>query len=455
MNLLTKRLPTILAILLLLGLAAGLAWYWQNSQPVVAEELRPQKVRISNVADSKFTVSWVTSEKVAGKVEYGAVGQKLSEVAMDERDSGTAGQYRTHHVTVSGLQPSTQYAFRILSGENESRFDNNGSPYSVSTGRVISATPPAATFYGQVELSDGQAAAGAIVYVALPNAQVASTIVKGSGNYSIPIATIRSSDGNSYATYEASTTAASVTVEDGSETATATVLMANSAPVPTMRMGQTHDFRAAAGTNQPSEEVPGVAEVVAEPIGIFNVEPLAGSDGQTGGVKILNPGKEGEEVASTQPEFRGLAPKGAVLTITVHSSVPYSGTVQVDNDGTWEWTPPAELEDGEHTISIAYIDAQGVERTLTRMFTVSSALAQAGDPSFEATPSSTTKSPSPTPSLSPSPTASSTASASASPRVSNPSTESGVPVTGVFEVTLLTGLVGLVIMVLGAALLVL
>lgn len=453
MNFLTKRLPTFLGLVFLFAIAGGLWWFLRQNSPIISEETRPQKVRITNVADNKFSISWVTTVKTEGSVEYGPVGQKLSQIGLDDRDASVEGQYQTHHVTLEGLQPSTQYAFRIISGSGGAKFDNNGSPYSATTLKVIGTAPPAASFYGEVALANGQAPEGAIVYVALPGAQAASVLVKSSGSYSIPISTIRSNDGNSYAKYDPLTTVAAITVEDGVQTAQATVLMEGTAPVPVIMMGQTHDFRTIAA-NEPEAVEPEVAEVQPERPTIFNVEPL-GETSETAEVRILNPGTEGENVATTLPEFRGLAPEGTTLSITVHSITPYSDTVTVGSDGTWEWTPPSELEDGEHTITIAYVDIAGIERTITRAFTVSTALAQAGDPSFESTPSAGTASPSPSPTLVPSPTSSGSATVSASPRVSSPSTESGVPVTGVFEITLLTGALGIVIILLGAILLVL
>jgi hypothetical protein len=188
---------------------------------------------------------------------------------------------------------------------------------------------------------------------------------------------------------------------------------------------------------------------------VFNVEPLG--DGTRGGgsgeVKLLNPAREGEVVATTLPEFRGVAPGSTVLAITVHSNTPYSDTVIASNDGTWAWSPPDELEPGEHVITIAYLDTDGIEQIIERTFTVSKALAQEGDPSFEATPSGSTASPSPSPSpsLKPSPTGSSVATAS--PRVTTPSTQSGVPVSGVLEYTWLTAGLGLLVIVLGVTLL--
>jgi len=444
-----RRFPTILGLFFLLALLGGGGWYLFNSRPKISEDEKPQNVTITNVSDSKFTVSWITESASRAQVEYGPVGEKLAEKVSDERGDG---EYETHHVTIAGLQPATQYAFRVIVNGG-ARFDNSGSPYTVTTGPIITSTPSAESFYGNVELQGGQPAEGAIVYVSLPGAAPASTLVKKSGSYSIPISTIRTSNLASYVEYDAQATVVSVSAVYGKQEAKATVSTANSAPVPKITMGQTHDYRVA-------EQTPKIAEVapiqedtppqVAETPTVFNVEPLG--DIPTGGeseVVLLNPAEEGEELSTTLPEFRGLGPSSTVLSVTVHSATPYSDTVLVASDGTWDWTPPADLEPGEHTITIAYIDSLGEEQILERTFLV--AAVDTGDPAFEASPSASLK-PSATPSPTYDPYSYDEGTPTATPRAQMPSTESGVPVTGVTINTILTAAVGFVIMVIGAVL---
>lgn len=454
MKLLARKLPTILGLLMLVGMAA-VGWWWVNNRSGnLPEEIQPKLVRITNNADNKFTVSWVTSAAVSGRVEYGLVGSKLEKTAEDDRGEG---EYQTHHVTVSGLQPSSQYAFRIISGGGATRFDNNGRPYSTNTGPVIGGTPAAERVYGEVKKGSGQPASGAIVYLALPGGVPTSSLVTASGNYSIPLSTVRSTELERYLEVIPETTAISVEIQDGQEKADATVLLGQAEPIPLITMGESYDFVNASTPAVAEVEETNNPETQAETPTVFNVEPLGdGSRGTRAEVRLLNPSEEGEVIATTLPEFRGLAPSSTVLSITVHSSQVQSETVVAESDGTWSWSPSSQLTEGEHTITIAYIDSMGIEQVIERSFRVSKALANEGDPSFEATPSaSTTASPSPTPSLSPSPIPSPTQTATASPRAANPSTESGVPVSGITEFTWLTATVGLVIMIVGASLLVL
>lgn len=448
MSLLTKRFPTILGLFFLVVIVVGIFVYYSSTKTAkVASEIVPTKVRITNVADNKFSVSWITSSLTTGEVEYGQVGEKLTTRAKDDRDTSVAGQFVTHHVTVEGLQPSTQYAFRILTGDKPTRFDNSGSPYTVATGPVIGATPGSQNFYGNVVLPSKQPAEGAIVYISFPGAAPASAIVRDGGNYAFTLSTLRSSDNRSYITYDPSASIASITVESGKQQSIVSASLANSAPVPPITLGQNAEF-----LNQPQkvDEVAQV-EVVAEKPAIFNVEPLVADTANinaisTTTVTILNPKEPGEVLKTLRPEFRGTGPAGTTLSIALKGQKAISDTTQVGTDGTWTWAPVIDLKVGKQTITVSYLPSGGTTQKVEREFSVSTSTTGL-DPAFVSSPSASVKTTTTQASSSP------VSSSSATPRVTMPNTDEGTPVTGVIENTLLTGALGLVIMVVGAVLL--
>lgn len=461
MSLLNKRIPTLLVILLLGFL--GAIGYWKFGQQIAPDEsLVPKEVRITNISDNKFSVSWLTTGQVAGQIEWGVVGEKLEKVARDDRDTtNEVGKRMTHHVTVSELQPNTQYAFRILSGETKVRFDNNDKPYAVTTGPVIVSPPGADSFYGTVETENAKAPAEAIVYLTVPGAGVMSSLVKSSGSYSFSLSTARTEDLTKYITYDPAATVATLLIVDGTKRSNVSVSLANSHPVPLVTMGKEFDYRtttpqiARVEPGEPAETGKTGDEVVEEKTipqtpQVLNVEPLANNEQKTiKQVELLNPKDEGEEILTTKPEFFGKGPPDTVISITVHSTTPYSDIVVVDQSGKWSWTPPANLSEGEHTLTIAYIDEAGKEQVVSRSFFVTKA--SAASVAFEATPSASTNTGT-TNIASPRPSASSAAKEvipSPTPRAAMPATESGVPVTGAISPTLLTLAVGFVIMVLG------
>jgi len=436
MNLLKTRFPTILGLFFLVVTVVGTIFFFQGKSVKTNPEIVPSKIRITNISDNKFSVSWITSVETGGSVEYGEVGEKLTNKASDERDSSGTGKYLTHHVTIEKLQPSTSYAFRILSGDNQTRFDNNGSPYAVSTGPVIGAIPPSKNFYGKVELPSKQAADGAIAYLTIPGGSTASTLVREGGNYAFTLSTLRTSDLASYVKFDPSATISNVTIESGQLQSVSSVTLANSAPVPTITLGQNTDFLSTAQT-------PSVAQVVEETPSVLIVEPL-GSESDvnivtTETVTILNPRVEGETLTTLRPEFRGTGPVGKMLSLALTGQKAISDTFAVANDGTWSWSPLIDLKVGVQKITISFATTSGTTQRVEREFVISTSAA-ALDPAFVSSPSA---------SLNP------VASSAPIVREAMPATDTAVPVTGVIENTLLTAGAGLVIMVIGATLLLL
>lgn len=125
----------------------------------------PQKMKVTNVRDTQFTISWVTDESESGWVNYGTstAPGKTSKIGYDDRGSQTTKD--THHVTITGLLPETTYFYKIVSGTMTD--ENFG---SVTTG--ISIIPVGSdVVYGRVFTSDSKNyAEGAICYITIKDA---------------------------------------------------------------------------------------------------------------------------------------------------------------------------------------------------------------------------------------------------------------------------------------------
>ncbi|MGI6484109.1 MAG: fibronectin type III domain-containing protein [Candidatus Dojkabacteria bacterium] len=148
-----SKIVLVLAGLFLLGYIGYVVF--------IGVKYRPYKVRVTNVTDSAFTVSWVTDTPMTGIVYYGEkdnflpgplswIGKKK---AVDDRDSSNAmsecvskfnkkaakskdvnftvdvgnfncndvkvfkyGKYYTHHITVQNLDAEKEYFFRVGDG---------------------------------------------------------------------------------------------------------------------------------------------------------------------------------------------------------------------------------------------------------------------------------------------------------------------------------------------------
>jgi len=438
MTLLNKRIPTILGLLILvIGIGAGIYFVSKDVLfgPKLSPELAPKKVKITNVNHDQFTVSWITNQEAMGYVKHGKTPTLSTTIADDrEQRSGTSISLKTHYVTVSGLQPNTKYYFKIGSGSEKNLYDNNGRPYEITTAPSLGASPPPQLANGNILTATGSPASGAIIYLTLSGATPLSALVANDGSWVVDLASALTTSLSSYVQLDPQTSPIDILAQGEDQISKALAVTANANPVPEITLGQTYDFRTEtlasiqqADTSETTE--PALPETTPQIPSQFPIEPLATPSGAASDSEVVltNPSGEGETINSLRPEIIGTGPANKVLTITLNSPEEYTSTVVVNDQGTWSYTPPEDLEPGEHALTINYVDDEGEEQVITRNFIV--AAAAEGLPSFTATPSA-----------SPSPEATST------PRISMPSTESGVPDSGTITPTLGISLLGFLLL---------
>jgi len=215
--------------------------------------------------------------------------------------------------------------------------------------------------------------------------------------------------------------------------------------MPKITLGQNFDFReiAEAKTTIPEEEQEPQPE--ATPTSKFSLEEANPSATPSGELTITNPEAQ-EEINTQKPQFLGTGPVGETLTITIESPATYSGVISADQSGNWKWTPPENLETGEHTVTVSYTDNNGIIQKIAKSFTVLAA-GESSMPAMTASPSgetTTSGESSPSAEVSPTstPTATPTISSTDSGRTSMPSTESGVPTSGYLTPTFLIFIMG-------------
>jgi hypothetical protein len=152
--------------------------------------------QVTNVRDRAFSVSWVTDSAETGYVSYGISPGNLNINVYDDRGQATIDD--THHVTITGLNPGTTYYYEIISGD--ATYDNNGSPYQMTTAPSLGFTLPE-MISGSVYRASGAEAEGTIIYISMEASQVLSGLVNSQGAWAMDIAPIRTADYQEYVAY--------------------------------------------------------------------------------------------------------------------------------------------------------------------------------------------------------------------------------------------------------------
>lgn len=453
-----KRIPTLVGMLLLLvGAVAGVLFLDESTDflPRAAPEYVPQKVKITNISDSSLTISWLTEEPSIGFIKLGSSADQLDTTVIDERDqlTGSSNEFRSHYITIQELKPSSTYYFK-LGSHSKQLYDNNGDAFSITTGPPLSTAPSSDTAYGSIYTPAETPAEGAIVYLSLPGATPLSALVKKDGNWAVSLSVARSANLSNYVSYDLTGTPIDLLVQaDNGDTSQVTTTTDNDQPVPDIILGENADY-----TGNEPVYLQQETELTQDYESQFTLQELEVTDPDSDTTITIDTIPADDTIINqTQPELTGSAPPGIELIVTIHSSQVITGNIVVDTNGSWDWTPPRNLELGNHTITLSYADEEGILHTLSRSFIVQAA-ESIGDnlPQYEATPSATitpspTQEPTPeiTPSTTQSPTPSPTSTPSPTPRPTAPATISAIPVAGTTTPTIALFALGIIFLLSG------
>jgi len=362
-----KRIPTLFALIfIIIGviLTSFLVKTGIIFRGGAIPSSTPENLRITNISDTSFTVSFTTDESVIGTISFGK-DKNLENTAIDDRDqlTGSVKSYKLHHITLKNLNSSTKYYFSIISGKDS--FLNNGVPYELTTTDIISEQPPSqqpAT--GKIILPDGTKPEETIVYIKTLKAQDLSTLVKDDGNYILPLNSIRTKDLSSYFVFSDNDILEMLAIGQsfGSK---ASLLIKQINPIPTLTLSQNYDF-----TLSPLPIDLGFSVTASESSKSsgFPVLPVT-SISSTSEPGIQTPKKD-EGLTDPQPVFRGTALPGEDIKIVIHSTENIQVQIMADNNGRWTYRPKTPLSPGLHTITITTKDRFGILRSITQSFTV-------------------------------------------------------------------------------------
>jgi hypothetical protein len=480
-KMLDKRIPTLVGMgVLVVALIAGTLLIGQGGgvfSPRASADTTPKKIKVTNVQDTSFSVSFLTDSKVAGFVKYSTDANSLKSQAGDDRDqiSGTVGSFQTHHITIRGLQQNEIYYYVIGTGSG-SIFNDNGKPFEIKTTSRNGAPAAAKTIYGSVTNQAGAPAEGSIVYIDVNGAGTMSSQIKASGSWAIPLSNARTNDGSTYAVIT-DDHKVNITVQGplSSQTASFTTTVRESQPVAGITFGQ--KLATNTQTNQQDElevnlevndeinnqelatddvadETLSEREIVLEELTEEKIVSDEASDEATI-VELteldLSTITENEHpiITTENPVITGKAPPGVTVSIVVNSDTQIEQDIIVDENGDFilDIAKLSEsLEPGEHTASYSYTDPdtgeiieKTIEFTVDPTDDVTSQLALADDIAEDDETVVPYGSGNPYPiggEATESAEASDSAEATEEARTSQPSTEEGVPVSGSVGTTL-------------------
>lgn len=333
----------------------------QLLRPRAAPEIQPKNVRVTNITENSFTVSWLTETKVTAAIKYGVTTDAMDQTALEDNGGGL---YSLHYITVRPSKPQKTYYFIIQSGDR--RFDDSSRPFSVNTAPVLATPPPPQSIYGSI-LSDSDEKSPPeriIVFVDIPEASPLSGLANPqSGNWALSISTARTRDLNQYIQVDDSTVLTIYAEAGSAGSAAATVKLGQAAPVPSMGLGQTYQFEklSTAAESKTSAELELTAAVTETGVAPGLVPPE---------IKLsVDNLSEGQTLTDSTPTFAGSAPPNSTISISVKSKL-IAADIKVGANGQWSWTPPADLPPGAHAITITYTDESGKIHTETKKFLV-------------------------------------------------------------------------------------
>lgn len=374
-----QRIPSLLGFFILL-FAIGITSYLSGNNAIFLIRANPsnspQNIKITNITDTSFTVSYITADKVSGIVLIGNEKESKTTVQDDkDKESKTiGGSYKTHHITVKNLKPKTSYSFSIISGADT--FLNKENLFEVKTTSLINTLSDERKISGKVLLSDGSSPQEGIVYLNTDNSQTLSTVIDQNGNYFFDLSSLRDQKLETYISLN-STSSFSLYLTNGQEESNAKIVLDKIESIPVIHLSQNYDFETNDNLNNNSNESSKSAEITGF--------PLTSTQNSAKTTQILSP-KMNEEFIDQKPLFKGTASPGATIDITIHSNEQIQTQINADSNGNWNYRPKDSLTPGEHTITISTYDQSGILKKITQSFTVYASGTQVSE---SATPSAT------------------------------------------------------------------
>ncbi len=254
-----KHLPTLLAIFILfVGTTVGVVFI--NAKTIfrlgAQFDPMPKNVRITNVTDSSFCISFISDHPMSSFVKVSEnryfVGE--SQLLFNNNKSDT------HYYHVESLETEGKYYVSINLGGNDYYTDD---PIQIVTGPELKTHPQGQVLYGKVYSPSGEEQRGAIVYAQSGNGAMLSTVTSEDGTFTITVSNTRNKNLTEYEKIDTDKSLIQLLIQKGKITSSVTTYLINAQPLPPVIMGRNQDARNVyhlpANAEVPSPEVFGSA----------------------------------------------------------------------------------------------------------------------------------------------------------------------------------------------------
>jgi hypothetical protein len=364
---LPQKIPTFIALVLLVVIVVVVSAAVNTITKTTTQasaSITPSEIRITNITDKGFTVTWTTADPATGSI---AVSDgKRSQTYSDDRDkTGKMGRYITHSITVRETTPNTTHQVKLLS--NGKTVLKDGKPYTITT---ASGTDPVQSGYepafGTVVTSENTPASGTLVYVTLEGSQELSSLAGPTGSWIVPLNMIRTQD----LTQRLKSTNRideHIHITNGKEETTATTDTLNDSPVPNMVLGKSYDFRKQQAT-LPEKSMGSLSAKTTDVPAVLGKQTEKGP-GKTYTITITQP-DDNASLISNLPLFTGTGIPNKIVTLTIGIKKPLTASVTVDKDGIWKYTQPTPLGVGRQSITASTVDSYNKPIAVTHVFDV-------------------------------------------------------------------------------------
>ncbi|MBI1862696.1 fibronectin type III domain-containing protein [Candidatus Microgenomates bacterium] len=368
-----KKVPTLLAVLVGVGIMAAIFRFAIPSQRSQATKKGLQTIQITNVFAGQVTIIWKTEEKQKGWIAFGENEDDLSQTGTDERDGNDYVKRFYHYVTLKDLKKDTRYFFKVTDGNG---FLENGgkSLFTFKTIGAIDQINNLKPAYGKIIDKSGAPFQDAIITVEARNIYPLSSLSKSTGEWLVPLNyTVDKTSGKFLSLSPNQPVRIHVYSENENETIVTALVQQLSPVEKSLELGQTYSFQ--------NEE---------------NVLS-ATSTKTTQAFDIIFP-QANAMVPAQKPLIKGTGVPSSTLVLTLTGGGrTITDNVAVDTKGAWKYDVKTLLEAGKYTLSVtAQAQQRGKADVRQRTFTIAKSGVQVlGEATISGT-LSPTASPSPT-----------------------------------------------------------